>query len=182
MHRTIAFANHRICGSPAARLPNRSRMGEASALASTAWYFHIRRKPWQIYHQGTCSNCHREYFAELSTCNRLTGLQCVNLSTSAAYATGSLVAIISPVFWNRDYGAGFSFLYLLTTQMLGYCINCTPIFATLLTTRVDLGSPVLHEDGWSTPAHSSGPRHSLPQFCSVLCMNRKTVHLPMAGC
>jgi hypothetical protein len=121
-------------------------------------------------------------FAELSTCNRLTGLQCVNLSTSAAYATGSLVAIISPVFWNRDYGAGFSFLYLLTTQMLGYCINCTPIFATLLTTRVDLGSPVLHEDGWSTPAHSSGPRHSLPQFCSVLCMNRKTVHLPMAGC
>jgi hypothetical protein len=48
MHRTIAFANHRICGSPAARLPNRSRMGEASALASTAWYFHIRRKPWLI--------------------------------------------------------------------------------------------------------------------------------------
>ncbi|KAH8736353.1 OPT oligopeptide transporter protein-domain-containing protein [Ilyonectria robusta] len=45
---------------------------------------------------------------------------CVNLSTTAAYATGSLMAIISPVYWNRDYGAGFCFLYLLTTQMLGF--------------------------------------------------------------
>lgn len=44
---------------------------------------------------------------------------CVNISASTAYASGSLVAIISPVYWNRDYGAGFSFLYLLTTQMLG---------------------------------------------------------------
>jgi hypothetical protein len=33
---------------------------------------------------------------------------------------GSLVAIISPVYWDRDYGAGFSFIYLLTTQMLGF--------------------------------------------------------------
>lgn len=33
---------------------------------------------------------------------------------------GSLVAITSPVYWDRDYGAGFSFLYLLTTQMLGF--------------------------------------------------------------
>ncbi|RJE20624.1 oligopeptide transporter [Aspergillus sclerotialis] len=45
---------------------------------------------------------------------------CVNISASIAYANGSLVAIVSPVFWNRDYGAGFSFLYLLTTQMLGF--------------------------------------------------------------
>ena len=29
------------------------------------------------------------------------------------------MAIINPVYWNRDYGAGFSFLFLLTTQMLG---------------------------------------------------------------
>ena len=46
-------------------------------------------------------------------------LQCVNISASTAYALGALVAIESPVFWNRDYGAGFGFLYLLTTQMLG---------------------------------------------------------------
>ncbi|RDW87636.1 hypothetical protein BP5796_03330 [Coleophoma crateriformis] len=45
---------------------------------------------------------------------------CVNISASVAYASGSLVAIISPVYWNRDYGPGFSFLYLLTTQMLGF--------------------------------------------------------------
>ncbi|KAH6891476.1 small oligopeptide transporter-like protein [Thelonectria olida] len=45
---------------------------------------------------------------------------CVSLSTTAAYATGSLMAIISPVYWNRDYGPGFCFLYLLTTQMLGF--------------------------------------------------------------
>ncbi|KKY23899.1 putative oligopeptide transporter [Phaeomoniella chlamydospora] len=45
---------------------------------------------------------------------------CVNISASTAYASGSLVAIISPVYWNRDYGAGFSFLYLLTTQMIGF--------------------------------------------------------------
>jgi hypothetical protein len=37
-----------------------------------------------------------------------------------AYASGTLVAIVSPVYWNRDYGPGFSFLYLLTTQMLGF--------------------------------------------------------------
>ena len=36
------------------------------------------------------------------------------------------MAIISPVFWNRDYGAGFSFLYLLTTQMLGYHMASGP--------------------------------------------------------
>ncbi|KAJ6102972.1 hypothetical protein N7486_005399 [Penicillium sp. IBT 16267x] len=45
---------------------------------------------------------------------------CVNISASTAYAQGSLVAIISPVYWNRDFGAGFSFLYLLTTQMIGF--------------------------------------------------------------
>ncbi|WVQ64639.1 OPT family small oligopeptide transporter [Kwoniella botswanensis] len=45
---------------------------------------------------------------------------CVNLTAGTAYAMGSLVAITSPVYWNRDYGAGFSFLYLLTTQALGF--------------------------------------------------------------
>lgn len=45
---------------------------------------------------------------------------CVNISSTAAYATGSLVAITSPVFWGQDFGAGFSFLYLLTTQMIGF--------------------------------------------------------------
>ncbi|KAK6905031.1 OPT family small oligopeptide transporter [Kwoniella mangroviensis CBS 8507] len=45
---------------------------------------------------------------------------CVNLTGGTAYAMGSLVAITSPVYWNRDYGAGFSFLYLLTTQALGF--------------------------------------------------------------
>ena len=44
---------------------------------------------------------------------------CVNVSSNFAYASGSLVAITSPVYWDRDYGAGFSFLYLLTTQILG---------------------------------------------------------------
>ncbi|KAJ5221548.1 uncharacterized protein N7469_010435 [Penicillium citrinum] len=45
---------------------------------------------------------------------------CVNISASTAYAQGALVAIVSPVYWNRDLGAGFSFLYLLTTQMIGF--------------------------------------------------------------
>ncbi|KAJ5946528.1 Tetrapeptide transporter OPT1/isp4 [Penicillium verhagenii] len=45
---------------------------------------------------------------------------CVNISATTAYAQGSLVAIVSPVYWNRDFGAGFSFLYLLTTQMIGF--------------------------------------------------------------
>lgn len=30
------------------------------------------------------------------------------------------MAIVSPVYWNHDYGAGFGFLYLLTSQMLGF--------------------------------------------------------------
>ncbi|KAJ8064165.1 hypothetical protein OCU04_006517 [Sclerotinia nivalis] len=45
---------------------------------------------------------------------------CVNISASAAYASSALVAIISPVYWKHDSGAGFSFLFLLTTQMLGF--------------------------------------------------------------
>lgn len=45
---------------------------------------------------------------------------CVSISASTAYASGSLVAITSPVYWGQDYGAGFSFLYLMTTQMLGF--------------------------------------------------------------
>ncbi|KAI5271242.1 OPT superfamily oligopeptide transporter [Aureobasidium subglaciale] len=50
----------------------------------------------------------------------LTLLKCVNISTQLAYATGSLVAITSPVFWGQDFGAGFSFLFLLSTQMIGF--------------------------------------------------------------
>ncbi|OCF33178.1 OPT family small oligopeptide transporter [Kwoniella heveanensis BCC8398] len=45
---------------------------------------------------------------------------CVNLTGTTAYAMGSLVAITSPVYWNRDFGPGFSFIYLLTTQSLGF--------------------------------------------------------------
>ncbi|BGP17729.1 hypothetical protein JCM10213_005310 [Rhodosporidiobolus nylandii] len=47
---------------------------------------------------------------------------CVNLTGSSAYATGSYVAMKSSEFWNRgsEYSAGFGFLYLLTTQMLGF--------------------------------------------------------------
>lgn len=45
---------------------------------------------------------------------------CVNISASTAYASGALVAITSPVYWGQDYGPGFSFLFLLTTQMLGF--------------------------------------------------------------
>jgi hypothetical protein len=29
------------------------------------------------------------------------------------------MAIIHPEYWGRDFGPGFSFLYLLTTQMIG---------------------------------------------------------------
>ncbi|KAK4700387.1 hypothetical protein P7C70_g5860, partial [Phenoliferia sp. Uapishka_3] len=45
---------------------------------------------------------------------------CVNLTGSTAYAMGSLVAITSKEFWGRDYGAGFGFCYILTSQMLGF--------------------------------------------------------------
>lgn len=45
---------------------------------------------------------------------------CVNISAAAPYALGALVAIVSPVYWDRDYGAAFSFLFLLSTQMLGF--------------------------------------------------------------
>ncbi|KAE8152078.1 OPT superfamily oligopeptide transporter [Aspergillus avenaceus] len=45
---------------------------------------------------------------------------CVNISATTAYASGSLVAITHSTFWGKDFGAGFSFLYLLTTQMIGF--------------------------------------------------------------
>ncbi|KAB8077449.1 OPT oligopeptide transporter protein-domain-containing protein [Aspergillus leporis] len=45
---------------------------------------------------------------------------CVNISASTPYAQGSLMAIIHPEYWGRDFGPGFSFLYLLTTQMIGF--------------------------------------------------------------
>ncbi|EFX05091.1 oligopeptide transporter [Grosmannia clavigera kw1407] len=43
-----------------------------------------------------------------------------DVPVSTAYASGSLVAIISDEYWGLDYGAGFSFLYLLTSQSLGF--------------------------------------------------------------
>ncbi|BGP49615.1 hypothetical protein JCM10450v2_005516 [Rhodotorula kratochvilovae] len=47
---------------------------------------------------------------------------CVNLTSSQAYALGSLVSMTSDVFWNRksEYGAGFGILYIFTTQCLGF--------------------------------------------------------------
>ncbi|GAA5888550.1 hypothetical protein JCM6882_008993 [Rhodosporidiobolus microsporus] len=47
---------------------------------------------------------------------------CVNLTGSAAYATGAYASLASPVFWGRsgEFGPGFGFLFLLTTQMLGF--------------------------------------------------------------
>ncbi|GAA5840029.1 hypothetical protein JCM11251_006590 [Rhodosporidiobolus azoricus] len=47
---------------------------------------------------------------------------CVNLTGSAAYATGAYVSIANEEFWGRkaEFGPGFGFLFLLTTQMLGF--------------------------------------------------------------
>ncbi|KAJ7362691.1 OPT oligopeptide transporter [Mycena albidolilacea] len=44
---------------------------------------------------------------------------CVNLTASTAYAMGGLVAMTSEQFWNRDFGAGFGVLFILTTQFIG---------------------------------------------------------------
>ncbi|PLN86877.1 OPT superfamily oligopeptide transporter [Aspergillus taichungensis] len=86
---------------------------------------------------------------------------CVNISAGTAYAQGSLVAIVSPVFWNRDYGPGFSFLYLLTTQMLGFGLAGLArrwlVYPGALIWPTSLSSTVLfralHEPERRTPAN-----------------------------
>ncbi|KAJ5659972.1 hypothetical protein N7507_006423 [Penicillium longicatenatum] len=86
---------------------------------------------------------------------------CVNISASTAYAQGSLVAIISPVYWNRDFGAGFSFLYLLTTQMIGFGLTGLArrwiVYPAALVWPTSLSSTVLfralHEPESSTAAN-----------------------------
>ncbi|KAH8434393.1 uncharacterized protein LDX57_012041 [Aspergillus melleus] len=86
---------------------------------------------------------------------------CVNISASTAYALGALVAIESPVFWNRDYGAGFGFLYLLTTQMLGFGFAGLArrwlVYPAALVWPTSLSSTVLfralHEPESRTPAN-----------------------------
>ncbi|KIR43930.1 OPT family small oligopeptide transporter [Cryptococcus deuterogattii 99/473] len=86
---------------------------------------------------------------------------CVNLTASTAYAMGSLVAIISPIYWNRDFGAGFSFLYLLTTQALGFGLAGLArrwlVYPAALIWPSSLSSTVLfralHEPQSRTPAN-----------------------------
>lgn len=63
------------------------------------------------------------------------------------------MAIISPRFWGRDYGAGSSFLYLLGTQMLGLvdfpCIfKERPMKRDVADNLPDLVSLALLADGW----------------------------------
>ncbi|KAJ5329424.1 hypothetical protein N7452_009814 [Penicillium brevicompactum] len=86
---------------------------------------------------------------------------CVNISATVAYASGALVAITSPVFWGRDLGAGFSFLYLLTTQMIGFGLTglCRRwiVYPAALVWPTSLSSTVLfralHEPESRTPAN-----------------------------
>ncbi|KAJ5141069.1 hypothetical protein N7526_002064 [Penicillium atrosanguineum] len=86
---------------------------------------------------------------------------CVNISASTAYAQGALVAIVSPVYWNRDFGAGFSFLYLLTTQMIGFGLTGLArrwiVYPAALVWPTSLSSTVLfralHEPENRTPAN-----------------------------
>ncbi|KAJ5200127.1 Oligopeptide transporter OPT superfamily [Penicillium cf. griseofulvum] len=86
---------------------------------------------------------------------------CVNISATTAYAQGALVAIVSPVFWNRDLGAGFSFLYLLTTQMIGFGLTGLArrwiVYPAALVWPTSLSSTVLfralHEPESRTPAN-----------------------------
>ncbi|KAK1765150.1 glutathione transporter 1 [Phialemonium atrogriseum] len=86
---------------------------------------------------------------------------CVNISAGSAYAAGSVVAIISPVYWNRDYGAGFCFIYLLTTQMMGFGLAGLSrrwlVYPAALIWPSSLSSTVLfralHEPQDSSPAN-----------------------------
>jgi hypothetical protein len=74
---------------------------------------------------------------------------------------GSLVAMVSPVYWNHDWGAGFSFLYLLTTQMLGFGLAGLSrrwlVYPAALIWPSSLASTVLfralHEPQDTTPAN-----------------------------
>ncbi|WOO80324.1 Glutathione transporter 1 [Vanrija pseudolonga] len=46
---------------------------------------------------------------------------CISLTASTAYGMGALVSIWSPVYWNQGHwSTGFGFLFLLTSQMLGF--------------------------------------------------------------
>lgn len=45
---------------------------------------------------------------------------CVSLTSTPAYGLPSLVAIQSEHYWGKDWGAGFGFLFILTSQMLGF--------------------------------------------------------------
>ncbi|KAF4764871.1 hypothetical protein N7455_004899 [Penicillium solitum] len=86
---------------------------------------------------------------------------CVNISATTAYAQGALVAIVSPVYWNRDLGPGFSFLYLLTTQMIGFGLTGLArrwiVYPAALVWPTSLSSTVLfralHEPESRTPAN-----------------------------
>ncbi|KAJ5492416.1 Tetrapeptide transporter OPT1/isp4 [Penicillium expansum] len=86
---------------------------------------------------------------------------CVNISATTAYAQGALVAIVSPVYWNRDLGAGFSFLYLLTTQMIGFGLTGLArrwiVYPAALVWPTSLSSTVLfralHEPESRTPVN-----------------------------
>jgi len=99
-------------------------MGKIAQMEGSFRKVYFRCQPRKIYYQGARFYCHRESASVLLEflSNRVESnkkFQCVNISASTAYAQGALVAIVSPVYWNRDLGAGFSFLYLLTTQMIG---------------------------------------------------------------
>ncbi|KAJ5607526.1 hypothetical protein N7537_004145 [Penicillium hordei] len=86
---------------------------------------------------------------------------CVNISATTAYAQGALVAIVSPVYWNRDLGPGFSFLYLLTTQMIGFGLTGLArrwiVYPAALVWPTSLSSTVLfqalHDPESRTPAN-----------------------------
>lgn len=96
-------------------------MGKASEVEGSSRKTYIRCQPRKIYHQGARLHCYCEQAPSFSFVGIPSNKtkQCVNISATTAYAQGALVAIVSPVYWNRDLGPGFSFLYLLTTQMIG---------------------------------------------------------------
>lgn len=84
------------------------------------FYFDINPGVFSIKEHAIITIVSRRKCRRCSATNYKVSFQCVNLTASTtAYGAGALVAINSPQFWNRDYGAGFSFLYLLTSQGLG---------------------------------------------------------------
>ncbi|KAH8899059.1 OPT superfamily oligopeptide transporter [Thozetella sp. PMI_491] len=86
---------------------------------------------------------------------------CVNISAGTAYGQGALVSIISPVYWNNDFGAGFSFLFLMTSQMFGFGLAGLArrwlVYPAALIWPTTLSSTVLfralHEKQEKTPAN-----------------------------